>query len=232
MVAREAGAEVAVGGRPAQLGAQPGGVDRVAQVVARPVVDVVVGVGRLAHQLEDQFDHRLVVHFAVGTDQVGLADRAVVDDAQHRGVVVVDVDPVAHVLAGAVQLGPDAVDQPGDLPRDELLHVLVGPVVVGAVADRGLHAEAAHPGPHQQVGARLGRRVGAGRVVRRVLGELGRVVQFEVAVDLVGGDVVVALLVPADGLQQLVGADQVGLNERRTGRSASCRCATRRRSAP
>ena len=37
----------------------------------------------------------------------------------------------------------------------------------------------------------------------------------KVAVDLVGGDVVVAGAVPADGLQQRVGADQVGVDERR-----------------
>jgi hypothetical protein len=40
------------------------------------------------------------------------------------------------------------------------------------------------------------------------------IVEFEVAVHLVGGDVVVALVVLADRLQHGEGADQVGLDER------------------
>lgn len=51
-------------------------------------------------------------------------------------------------------------------------------------------------------------------MVRRLLGELGRVVECQVAVDLVGGDVVVADAVLADGLQQAEGALDVGAEER------------------
>ena len=51
-------------------------------------------------------------------------------------------------------------------------------------------------------------------MVRRLLGELGRVVECQVAVDLVGGDVVVADAVLADGLQQAEGALDVGAQER------------------
>ena len=50
-------------------------------------------------------------------------------------------------------------------------------------------------------------------MVRRLLGELGRVVERQVAVDLVGGDVVVADAVLADGLQQAEGALDVGAQE-------------------
>ena len=50
-------------------------------------------------------------------------------------------------------------------------------------------------------------------MVRRLLGELRRVVEREVAVDLVGGDVVVADAVFADGLQKSEGALDVGAQE-------------------
>ena len=102
------------------------------------------------------------------------------------------MDPVADVLAASVELRLDPVDDVGDLPGDELLHVLVGAVVVGAVGDRGAKPVGAGPGAHEHVGGRLGARVRRGRVVRRLLGELGGVVERKVAVDLVGGDVVVA----------------------------------------
>lgn len=123
------------------------------------------------------------------------------------------MDPVADVLAAAVELGADAVDDVRDLPGDELLHVLVGAVVVGAVGDRGAKPVGAGPGAHEHVGGRLGRAVRRARVVRRLLGELGRVVERQVAVDLVGGDVVVADAVFADGLQQAEGALDVGAQE-------------------
>ena len=123
------------------------------------------------------------------------------------------MDPVADVLAAAVELGADPVDDVGDLPGDELLHVLVGAVVVGAVGDRGAQAVGARPGAHEHIGARLGARVRRGRPVGRLLGELGGVVERQVAVDLVGGDVVVADAVLADGLQQAEGALHVGAQE-------------------
>ena len=124
------------------------------------------------------------------------------------------MDPVADVLAPPVELGADAVDDVGDLPGDELLHVLVGAVVVGAVRDRGAQAVGAGPGAHEHVGAGLGARVRRGRVVRSLLGELGGVVERKVAVDLVGGDVVVADAVLPHGLQQSEGALDVGAQER------------------
>src|SRR5690606_26679617 len=101
-------AEVRVARRPAELCTQLRGVDRVAQVVAGAVGDMVVCPRRLPHQLEDQLDHVLVVLLAVGTDEVGVPDAAAVEDREHGGGVVVGVDPVAHVAPCAVELGSDA----------------------------------------------------------------------------------------------------------------------------
>src|SRR3954447_6999155 len=168
----EAVPEALVARGPAELAAQLAGLDRVAPVVPRAVGDVVVGVGILAHQLEDQCNHVAVVHLGFGADQVGLPDTAAVDDGPHRIIVVVDVDPVTDIEPVAVELGPDAVHHVGDLPRDELLDVLAGTVVVRAVRDRGPQAEGAHPRPHEVVGAGLAGGVGRARGVGGVLGEL------------------------------------------------------------
>src|SRR5665647_2427306 len=59
--------------------------------------------------------------------------------------------------AGAIQLGLDTLQDAGDLAGDELLDVLVGAVVVGAVGQGGFDAEGADPRPDQQVGAGLAR---------------------------------------------------------------------------
>lgn len=198
---------------PAQLALELGAVDGVAAVVAGAVGDPVEVLGVLPHRLEDHAQDGDVVLLAIGSDEVGLPHAAAGQDVPDGAGVVLGVDPVADVLAAAVELGADAVDDVGDLPGDELLHVLVGAVVVGAVGDRGAQAVGAGPGAHEHVGAGLGRAVGRARVVRRLLGELGRVVERQVAVDLVGGDVVVADSVFADGLQQAEGALDVGAQE-------------------
>lgn len=210
----EALGEVGVGRPPAQLAPQLRAVDGVAAVVAGAVGDPVEVLGVLPHGLQDHAQDRDVVPLAIGSDEVGLPHPALGEDVPDGRGVVLGVDPVAHVLAAAVELGADAVDDVGDLPGDELLHVLVGAVVVGAVGDRGAKPVGAGPCANEHVGGSLGRAVRGARMVRSLLGELGRVVERQVAVDLVGGDVVVADAVFADGLQQAEGALHVGAQER------------------
>lgn len=205
--------EVGVGRPPAELALQLRAVDGVAAVVAGAVGDPVEVLGVLSHGLQDHAQHGDVVLLAVGADEVGLPRAALGEDVPDGRGVVLGVDPVAHVLAAAVELGAHAVDYVGDLARDELLHVLVGAVVVGAVGDRGAEAVGAGPRAHEHVGAGLGTRVRRGRVIRRLLGELRRVVERQVAVDLVGGDVVVADAVLPHGLEQAEGALHVGAQE-------------------
>ena len=202
-----------MGRPPAQLALELGRVDGVAAVVAGAVGDPVEVLGVLSHRLEDHAQDGDVVPLAVGADEVGLPHAAAGQDVPDGAGVVLGVDPVADVLAAAVELGAHAVDDVGDLPGDELLHVLVGAVVVGAVGDRGSQAVGAGPGAHEHVGGRLGRAVRGARLIRRLLGELGGVVERKVAVDLVGGDVVVADAVFADGLQKSEGALDVGAQE-------------------
>ena len=206
--------EVGVRRPPAELALELGAVDGVAAVVAGAVGDPVEVLGIVSHRLQDHAQHGDVVPLAVGADEVGLPRAALGEDVPDGRGVVLGVDPVADVLAAAVELGADAVDDVGDLPGDELLHVLVGAVVVGAVGDRGAKPVGAGPGAHEHVGAGLGGAVGARRVVRRLLGELGGVVERKVAVDLVGGDVVVADAVFPHGLQKAEGALDVGAKER------------------
>ena len=206
--------EVGVRRPPAELALELGRVDGVAAVVAGAVGDPVEVLGVAPHGLEDHAQHGDVVPLPVGADEVGLPHASPGEDVPDGRGVVLGVDPVADVLAAAVELGAHAVDDVGDLPGDELLHVLVGAVVVGAVGDRGAQAVGAGPGAHEHVGARLGRAVRRGGLIRRLLGELRRVVERQVAVDLVGGDVVVADAVLADGLQKSEGALDVGAQER------------------
>ena len=206
--------EVGVYRPPAQLALELRAVDGIAAVVTGAVGDPVEVLGVLSHGLQNHAQDRDVVLLAICAYEVGLPHPALGEDIPDRGGVVLGVDPVADVLALAVELGAHAVDDVGDLPGDELLHVLVGSVVVGAIGDRGAQAVGAGPGAHEHVGGRLGGAVGARRPVGRLLGELGGVVEREVAVDLVGGDVVVADAAPPHGLQQAEGTLDVRAKER------------------
>lgn len=206
--------EVGVCRPPAELALELRAVDGVAAVVAGAVGDPVEVLGVLSHRLEDHTEHGNVVLLAISPDEVGLPHAALREDVPDGRGMVLGVDPVADVLALAVELGAHAVDDVGDLARDELLNVLVGAVVVGAVGDRGAKPVGTRPCAHEHVGAGLGARVRRGRAIRRLLGELGGVVEREVAVDLVGGDVVVADAVLPHGLQQAEGALDVGAQER------------------
>lgn len=199
---------------PAELALELRAVDGVAAVVAGAVGDPVEVLGVAPHSLQDHAQDGDVVLLAISPDEVGLPHPSLGEDVPDGRGVVLGVDPVADVLALSVELGADAVDDVRDLPGDELLHVLVGAVVVGAVGDRGAKPVGAGPGADQHVRGRLGARVRAARVIRRLLGELRRVVERQVAVDLVGGDVVVADTVFPHGLQQAEGSLHVGAQER------------------
>lgn len=210
----QAGLEVRVRGRPAQFGPQFRGIDRVTAVMARTVLHPVERVLVLSHHLQDHAKHGDVVFLAVRADQVGLADPAFGQDRPHTAGMVLSVDPVAHVLAPAVQLRPLALEDVRDLAGNELLHMLVRTVIVAAVGNRGPQAVRAGPRAHQHVGRGLRTRVRAGRMVRGGLRELGRIIQSEVAIHLVRAHVVVADAVPAHGLEQTERALYVRLQER------------------
>lgn len=203
-----------MGRLPTELRAQLGGVDRVAAVMARAVPDPIERIFGLAHHAQNVFEHGQVVALPVRADQICLPQAALCQDRPHRTRMVFGVDPVAHIESIAVQLGADAFDDVRDLARNELLHMLVGPVVVRAVRDRHAQAIRAEPSAHEQIGARLRGRIRARRVVGRLLGELRRVVEREVAIDLVSAHVVEAHVVFARRLNQAERAFHVRLEER------------------
>lgn len=210
----QAGLEVRVRGRPTQLGPQFRGIDRVSTVVARTVLHPVERVLALSHHLQNHAKHGDVVPLAVRADQVGLADPSLGQDRPHAAGMVLGVDPVAYVLAPAVQLRPLALEDVRDLAGDELLHMLVRAVVVRAVGNSGPQAVRAGPRAHQHVGRGLRARVRAGRMVRGGLREPGRIIQSEVAIHLVRAHVVVADPILPDRLEQAERALHVRPQER------------------
>ena len=135
-------------GLPAEFALELGGVDGVAKVVAGAVGDVGDEVHVLAlltaekavDSVDDDLDDVNVLPFVEAADVVCLGNPAVVEDHVNGAGMVVDVQPVADVLALAVDRKWLAVADIVDEKRDELLRKLIRPVVVRAVRHDGRHA--------------------------------------------------------------------------------------------
>lgn len=81
----------------------------------------------------------------VCANDVGITEFAFIQDQMDGRVVVVDMDPVAHLFTSAVELWFDIAKDVCNLTRDELFDVLVGAVIIRAIADRCLDAKTANP---------------------------------------------------------------------------------------
>ena len=136
------------GGLPAELALELARVDGVAHVVTQAVGHIGDEVERLtfgvAEQavdgLDDDLDEVDVLPLVEAADVVGLGYFAAVEDEVDGTGVVLDEEPVAHVLALAVDRQRLAVADVVDEQRYQLLGELVGAVVVRAVGHQSRHA--------------------------------------------------------------------------------------------
>ena len=112
-----------------------------------------------------------VLPFVESAYVVGLGNPSLMEDEVYRPRMVLDIQPVAHILAPAIDRKRSAVADVVDEERYQLLRELVRAVVVGAVRDYGRHAVSIVECPHEMVARRLGRAVRAVRLVFQVFGE-------------------------------------------------------------
>ena len=200
---------------PAELRVDLRRVDGVTAVVALAVGDVLDEVFGLAELLEDGLDDVDVGALIVAADVVDLADAALLQDQVDGMAVVLDVEPVADVLAVAVDRQLLVGQRVDDHQRDELLREMVRAVVVRAARDRRRDLVGAMVGHDEQVSTGLRSRIRARRLeVRLFREEEIRAVERQVAVDLVRRDLMVAVdAVLAAGVKQHARADDIRLQE-------------------
>ena len=178
-------------GLPSELPFEFGGVDGVSHVVSGAVSDVgdevEVSVLRSSEQpvdgpYEDVYDVD-VLPLVESSDVVCLGNESFVEDGVDGARVVLDVEPVTHVLPLSVDGQRAAVPYVVDEERYEFLGELVWSVVVGAVCHDGGHAVGVVECADEVVAAGLACGVGAVRAV------LGGLTEELVSVDLVCADV-------------------------------------------
>lgn len=163
----------------AEFGTGPGLIDRVAAVVAlairneclevtrgaaprcrglRVAVGKAVDLGKGAVDFSaDAVDDGHVGQLLAAADVVGLARLAILQRRLDTAAMVLDVEPVPHVHAIAVDRQRLARKRVEDEQRDEFFRVMVRPVVVGTIGRRRIQPVGVMPGTHQVIGSSLGR---------------------------------------------------------------------------
>ena len=105
---------------------------------------VQVGTFRTAKQavngLDDGLDYVYVLPFVETAYVVCLSDSSIVEDGVNGACMVLNIEPVAYVLALAIDREGLAVADVVDKQRYQFLRELVRAVVVGAVGHDGGHA--------------------------------------------------------------------------------------------
>ena len=145
-------------------------------------------------------------------DVVGLSGLSGVEQEIDRRRVILHVEPVAHVAPVAVQRQRMAVDRVRHEERDQLLRILIGPVIVRGARHHDRHAVRRPVRIREAVAARLRGGVRVAGIQRRIFVE--RTFRDR-AVDLVGRDLDELRNAPAARLlEQHEDAADVGLDER------------------
>ena len=125
---------------PTQLRADPGGIDRIAPVVARAIAHSgdQLGMGgtsglQLIEQRADRLNHLLVVAFPMAPHTVAAARLTPACGRQQRIHVILHIEPVAHIEAIAIERDRLTGYRLEDHHRDQLLRKLPGAVVIRAI---------------------------------------------------------------------------------------------------
>src|ERR1035437_1404601 len=95
------------------------------------VIDMVVPVSTFAHELADHLYDGFVINVVIiRANNPGFTHRAFVENNMHRFVVVVDMYPVTHLFACAIELRLYVAEYVRNLTRDKLFDVLAWTVIV------------------------------------------------------------------------------------------------------
>ena len=190
-------------------------VDGVAAVMALAVRDVLNQVLALAEFLEDGLDDIDIGAFIVAADVVNLADTALLQDEVDGTAVILDIKPVADILAVAVDRQLLVGQRVDNHQWDELLREMVRTVVVRAARNRRRQLVRAVVSHDEQVSAGLRSRIRARRLeVRLFRKEQVRTVKRQVAVDFIRRNLMIAVdAVLAAGIKQHARTDDIRLQE-------------------
>ena len=180
--------------RPPQLACRLACIDGVAAIVSGPVLDelYLLGIGAtisarpvLVQDATDRMHDLDIPFFAVAAQIVGLAYPSASQNAMNGAAVILDEEPVANLVAVAVDRQGFALQRVVDDQRDQLFRKLIRAIVVGAIGGYYRQPIGFAIRADKMVGGSLAGRVGAVGAVLVLLGE-GRFVRSKRAKYFVG----------------------------------------------
>src|SRR5439155_4767662 len=136
-------------------------VQGVAAVVSRAVCHVADERGVRSQVLDDEARQLDVLALLIRPDVVDTAGLSLAQDKLDRGAVVIDVQPVTHLTAVAVEWQELSIESVRREEREDLLRILVRAVRVRPARDGCVHAEGPYRRKHLQISSCLRRAVGA-----------------------------------------------------------------------
>ena len=164
---------------PAQFLLQLCRVDGITHVVAQTVgyvgnqihVFTLLAAQQTVYRVDYHLDDVNVLPLIETADVIGFCRLSVVENHVDGPRMIHHIQPVAHVFPLTVYWQRFAVTDVVDEQRNQFLRELIRPVVVRTVRHDGRHAVRVVERPHKVVAARLAGRVGAVRIILRILVE-------------------------------------------------------------
>ena len=190
-------------------------IDRIPLVMSLTIRHMRDQAFRFPQFFTDQLHNVDILHLVVAADIIDLTNRAFANDQIDRLAMVFYIQPVPHIQAFPVDRKRLIRQCIGDHQRDQLLRELIGPVIVGAAADRNGQSVCPVIRSHQQIRRGFGTAVGTGGMEWSRLGkEQIRPVDRQVSVYLVGTDLMIPFnTIFAAGIHQNSRTDDICLQE-------------------
>ena len=126
----------------------------------------------LAGKLQDLVDHVQIGQGAVAADVIDFALAAFFQNGSDAAAMIVDIEPVAHLLAIAIDRQRPVLEGIGDHQRNQLFGKLIRTVIVGRARDQHRHLVSDEVRPGQQIGPGFGGGIRAAGIEREILGRL------------------------------------------------------------
>src|SRR5216683_1687611 len=122
----------------------------------------------LAGQTQQAVGHSEILFHMRSADVVDLAHLSSFENRENSTTIVLYVQPVALLLAVAVDGKRLVIERVRDHQRKEFLGKLIRPIIVRGARDQGGKIVGAHVGANQKVRGSLGSGIGAARLERKI----------------------------------------------------------------
>ena len=130
-------------------------INSIATIVTWTIFYMIEVIFIFTHSFKDFTKNANIVLLTIGSDEVSFADTSLCKNGPHTRRMIFCVNPVAHIQSITIELRAHPRKNIRNLARNELLYMLVWPVIIRAIRNCSAHTKSAMPCTYKQIGARL-----------------------------------------------------------------------------